>query len=98
NPPYLTEAEYRALEPGVRDWEPGGALASGADGLVATTRVIQQGRLVVKPGGLLALEVDASRADAVAAIATSSGWIDAHVHMDLSDRARFVLARRNEAE
>jgi methylase of polypeptide subunit release factors len=60
--------------------------------------VIEQARRVVRPGGLLALEVDASRADAVAAIATTAGWNAATVHMDLFDRARFVLARRSEAE
>lgn len=98
NPPYLTDSEYRELSSSVRDWEPVEALASGADGLKATRQVIQQAGRVVVPGGLLALEVDASRASEVAAIAAGSGWVDATVHMDLFDRARFVLARRSEAE
>lgn len=98
NPPYLTEAEYRELGQSVRDWEPAGALASGADGLDATRQVIEQGRRVVRPGGLLALEVDSTRAGGVRELATGAGWKDAEVHMDLFDRARFVLARRSEAE
>jgi release factor glutamine methyltransferase len=98
NPPYLTEAEYRDLGSSVRDWEPSGALGSGADGLRATRLVIQQARRVVRPGGWLALEADASRAAAVAAIAAGPEWIETTVHMDLFDRARFVLARRSEAE
>lgn len=98
NPPYLTEAEYRNLGGAVRNWEPSGALASGADGLETTRKVIQQARRVVRPGGWLALEVDSSRADEVAAIAAGAGWNEATVHIDLFDRARFVVARRNEAE
>lgn len=98
NPPYLTEAEHRDLGSSVRDWEPGGALVSGTDGLSATRTVIQQAGRIVRPGGMLALEVDASRAEVVAGIAAGSGWNDATVHMDLFDRARFVLARRSEAE
>ena len=98
NPPYLTEAEYRELSPSVRDWEPREALTSGADGLDATRRVIARARRVTRPRGLLALEVDASRAERVAELASGAGWSEATVHMDLYDRARFVLARRSEAE
>lgn len=98
NPPYLTEAEYQQLSPSVREWEPREALASGADGLDATRQVIAQARRVTRPGGLLALEVDANRADLVAGLAAGAGWSEATVHMDLYDRARFVLARRSEAE
>jgi len=98
NPPYLTEAEYDALEGAVRDWEPREALASGRDGLAATRLVIEQAARVTRRGGWLGLEVDATRAPDVAQLASESGWIDATVHMDLFDRARYVLARRSEAE
>jgi release factor glutamine methyltransferase len=98
NPPYLTEAEYAALDSSVRDWEPRDALASGADGLAATRRLIEDAGRATRPGGWLGLEVDASRASDVARIAGGSGWIDTTVHMDLFDRARYVLARRSEAE
>jgi release factor glutamine methyltransferase len=98
NPPYLTEAEYRALDRSVRDWEPREALASGEDGLLATRRLLEQTRRVIRPGGWVALELDATRAPAVAQLAASSGWANPSVHMDLFDRARYLLARRNEAE
>jgi release factor glutamine methyltransferase len=97
NPPYLTDREYATLDPSVRDWEPGAALASGSDGLDASRRLIDMARTVVRPGGWLALEVDAARAGEVAGIAATAGWIDSVVHMDLFGRARFVVARRNEA-
>jgi release factor glutamine methyltransferase len=98
NPPYLTESEYAGLDGSVRAWEPVGALVSGPDGLAATRRLVRQARGAVRRGGWLALEVDATRAAAVAALAMAAGWGGAEVHMDLFGRARYVLARRSEAE
>lgn len=93
NPPYLTEAEYAALEPGVRDFEPRLALPSGEDGLEATRRLLDEGRAVMRPGGWLAMEVDARRAAESAAIAERSGWQAVTVLDDLFGRARYLLAR-----
>ena len=96
NPPYLTDAEYEALDPSVRSWEPALALVSGPDGLDATRRLVASGLDVVKAGGWIALEVDCERAAAVARLAADAGWTDPAVHRDLYDRARYVLARRSE--
>jgi release factor glutamine methyltransferase len=96
NPPYLTEAEWAALDPSVRDWEPRLALPSGADGLAATGALLEDARRVVRPGGWLALEVDAARAAEVARRASALGWTAVAVHRDLYGRERYVLARRSE--
>jgi release factor glutamine methyltransferase len=96
NPPYLTVAEYAALDGSVRDWEPEAALPSGADGLEATRRLIGEARERLCSGGLLALEVDASRAQDVAQLGRAPGWTGVTVHHDLFDRARYVLAWRSE--
>jgi release factor glutamine methyltransferase len=96
NPPYLTAAEYSLLESSVRDWEPGIALVSGEDGMAATTRLLDEGRDVLRPGGWLALEVDCSRAAAVATQASAFGWTEVTVHMDLYGRERYLLAQRSE--
>jgi len=98
NPPYLTDAEYAALEPGVRAFEPAAALASGTDGLDATRGVVAESVRVLRPGGWLALEVDCSRAGAVARLARSAGLESVEVLDDLFGRARFLLARRSEAK
>jgi release factor glutamine methyltransferase len=95
NPPYLTVAEYSSLEPSVRDWEPAMALVSGEDGMAATTRLLNEGREVVRPGGWLALEVDCSRAAAVARQASALGWSEVTIHMDLFGRERYLLAQRS---
>lgn len=98
NPPYLTVAEYQALEPEVREFEPAEALASGDDGLAATLRVVADARRVLRPAGWLALEVDSSRANDVARLACGAGLDSVAILDDLFGRARYLLARRSEAE
>jgi len=98
NPPYLTEAEHAALEPGVREYEPRLALVSGADGLDATHALAGDAGRVLRRGGWLALEVDALRAETVARLVAAAGFVDVTVHLDLFGRARYVLARRSEAQ
>jgi release factor glutamine methyltransferase len=98
NPPYLTTAEYGALDPSVLAWEPELALSGGADGLEVIGRLLVDGRRVLRPGAWLALEVDESRAGACAARAGVSGYTDVAIHTDLFGRERYLLARRSDAE
>jgi release factor glutamine methyltransferase len=95
NPPYLTEGEYAALDPSVKRWEPAAALVSGLDGLHATGRLLKEARDVLRAGGWLALEVDCTRAAAVAAHGGALGWMDIAIHADLFGRERYLLARRS---
>lgn len=97
NPPYLTDAEHAALAPDVRAWEPAQALASGADGMTATRALVADGLRVVRPGGWLAVELDASRAAVAAGLAAAAGWRDISVINDLFGRERYLLARRSDA-
>jgi len=96
NPPYLTVAEYSSLESTVRDWEPAMALVSGENGMAATTRLLDEGRDVVRAGGWLVLEVDCSRAAAAARQASAFGWSEVSVHKDLFGRERYLLAQRSD--
>jgi release factor glutamine methyltransferase len=96
NPPYLTEREYAELDPAVSRWEPREALVSGADGLHATVRLLDEGRRVLRSDGWLALELDASRAAGVAALARGLGWWAVELRVDLFGRERYLLARRSE--
>jgi release factor glutamine methyltransferase len=95
NPPYLTEREYEELDASVKAWEPAAALVSGADGLHSTVRLLREARDVLRAGGWLAVEVDCTRAAAIAAIAESLGWMDVAIHADLFGRERYLLARRS---
>ena len=92
NPPYLTEAEYVALDPAVRLFEPREALASGADGLTTTRALLTGAPALLEAGGFVALEIDERRADAVRALALRHGWSRVAVYDDLFGRPRFLLA------
>lgn len=91
NPPYLTDGEWRALDPAVRDWEPRAALSSGADGLAATRDLLAGARAALERGGLLALEIDERRAEAVRRLGVAAGW-QVTIHQDLFGRPRYALA------
>lgn len=94
NPPYLSDAEYAALDGSVREWEPRLALASGSDGLDATRRVLSQGIGLLAPGGWLVMELDSTRSARVAALAGLAGWGEVAVWDDLFGRPRYLTARR----
>lgn len=95
NPPYIAFSELEELPASVRDWEPPLALLSGDEGLATTRIIVRDAPSVLEHGGLLALEVDTRRASLVAeALASNGSYEDVAVHLDLTGRERFVLARR----
>jgi release factor glutamine methyltransferase len=97
NPPYISYAEIEALPSVVRDWEPPIALFSGHDGMSATEGIVRDGWRNLVPGGLLALEVDATRASLVAELVMRHGaYSDIGVMLDLAGRERVVLATRTQ--
>jgi release factor glutamine methyltransferase len=98
NPPYLTDGEYEALDLSVRSWEPGLALSAGPDGLAPTGRLLAQARALLVPGGWLLMELDSTRAEPAAGLAAAAGLGDVTVLNDLFGRARYLIARRGQAE
>lgn len=98
NPPYLTEAEYRELDPSVKAWEPRDALIAGPDGLAVTRRLLEQAPGLLAPGGWLVMELDFSRGDLTAGLARGAGLVAVNVLNDLFGRARYLVARRGQGE
>ncbi|MDF2772745.1 MAG: protein-(glutamine-N5) methyltransferase, release factor-specific [Geminicoccaceae bacterium] len=97
NPPYIAFGEIEELPASVRDWEPPLALLSADAGLAATRAIVRDAWTVLEPRGLLAMEVDTRRASLVAeAVASHGAYRDVAVHLDLTGRERFVLARNRE--
>ncbi|HEV2671468.1 MAG TPA: peptide chain release factor N(5)-glutamine methyltransferase [Gemmatimonadales bacterium] len=94
NPPYVTAAEFAALDLAVRDFEPREALVSGIDGLDATRALFAGAGALLEPGGLVALEIDERRADAVCTLGSAHGW-NVAIHTDLFGCPRYALAFRS---
>ena len=95
NPPYVAESERELLPRDVLDHEPGLALFAAEDGLAAIARLIDDGARLIRPGGLLALELGEGQGDTVRArILANPAYEDARVRLDLAGRSRMALARR----
>ncbi|MDH4066579.1 MAG: peptide chain release factor N(5)-glutamine methyltransferase [Acidobacteriota bacterium] len=95
NPPYVTAAEHRALQPEVRDHEPTAALVGGVDGLGVVREVIQGAAEVLAPAGLLLVEIGLGQADAAARIvADTEGLTLLRIRPDLQGIPRVVVAER----
>lgn len=93
NPPYVGERESAQLAPEVSAFEPRLALFSGEDGLGLIRRLIEAGSRVLRPGGLLALEIGADQGGPVQELASEQGdWSEIRVARDLSGRDRYLLA------
>lgn len=92
NPPYIPDADSASLHPQVRDHEPSRALFSGPSGLEVYERLIPQAHALLKPGGLLAVEIGHGQRGAVAALLAD--WAAVEFLDDLQQIPRVALARR----
>ncbi len=87
NPPYIAADEV--LGPGVREFEPHGALFSGDDGLDVYRHIIPELHSFMRPGGCTILEIGYRQAAEVTALGTSHGLM-AQTRYDLAGRARAI--------
>ncbi|TMJ03847.1 MAG: peptide chain release factor N(5)-glutamine methyltransferase [Bacillati bacterium ANGP1] len=73
NPPYVPVSQRAALPREIRDFEPPVAVFIGGDGIAVHRRLIAEAPRWLGPSGLLAMEVGAGQADAVAGVMASDG-------------------------
>ncbi|OGP16119.1 MAG: protein-(glutamine-N5) methyltransferase, release factor-specific [Deltaproteobacteria bacterium GWC2_55_46] len=76
NPPYIADMEIETLDPEVKDFEPRGALAGGADGLRFIRRILREAPAWLAPGGWLAIEIGYGQSKDVMAEAEATGAYD----------------------
>jgi len=88
NPPYI--GTHETIGEDVRRFEPPAALFAGDDGLDDYRRIIPTLRRLLAPGGLAALEIGWTQAEAVSALALEQGF-SVTVRNDLGNRPRAVL-------
>ena len=95
NPPYIPDDEWEGVPAVVKDFEPHGALRGGADGFAVAGPILRGAPEVLRPGGVLIVELAASRVEEGRRMAASTGGYDRVQSVrDQFDRPRAVLATR----
>lgn len=90
NPPYIPSADVPSLPSEVAGYEPHLALDGGADGLDVYRRLLEGSRRWLRPGGMIAVELDERRVQDAAEEA--SEWYEqVRVVRDLAGRDRVVI-------
>jgi release factor glutamine methyltransferase len=95
NPPYVARNEAAQLPREVRDHEPDFALFPGPTGVEIYARLIEQAGSLLRPDGILVLELGHDSANHVRAIfAAASGWKNISLTNDLASIPRVIAADR----
>ena len=94
NPPYIPTGVLEEIPREVTDFEPTLALDGGEDGLDAFRALLEAAPIMLKPHGILAVELHEECLDAAADLAREAGLVDVRVHQDLAGKPRIVTALR----
>ena len=95
NPPYIPRRQALELQPEVAVFEPEEALfGEDADGLRFYRQLGEHAWQLLRPNGLMALEVGQGQAEAVVALLESGPWKNVTSHADLNGIPRVVTAFR----
>ena len=95
NPPYVSAAEYEALDKNVKDYEPKIALYAGDDGLDIYRRIIEKADQFLKPGAALMLEIGYAQGPAIRTMLEQTGALgEIKTEKDFHDNDRIVTTRR----
>ncbi|MCG7574715.1 peptide chain release factor N(5)-glutamine methyltransferase [Phaeobacter sp. CNT1-3] len=93
NPPYISDAEMRALSPEVFHHDPHLALTPGGDGLSPYVVLAAGARDHLTPGGHILVEIGWRQGADVARIFRDAGLIDVAILPDMDGRDRVVTGR-----
>jgi release factor glutamine methyltransferase len=93
NPPYITEAEKRAMKSNVLDFEPHLALfVTDEDPLIFYRAIAKKGRSLLKPGGKVHVEINEQFGSNVSDLFRLEGYSDIQIKKDLDTKDRIVTA------
>ena len=93
NPPYIALDEMADLAVEVRAHDPFCALSDGGDGLGADRSIAAGIGRVLRPNGMILVEIGPSQAAAVAQLFQNAGLVEIAVLPDLDGRDRVVCAK-----
>lgn len=91
NPPYISEAEYAALDPGVRDFEPRQALLAGERGTEFYERIARELPPFLRAGAQIFFEIGAGQGAAVQEIFSALPWRRSRLLKDWAGKDRFFF-------
>ena len=94
NPPYIPSQVVDTLDAEVNDYEPRLALDGGVDGLDLFRRFIGDAYSLLKPGGVLAVELFEESLEEARTIALNNGFSEARIVQDLTNRPRILIATK----
>jgi release factor glutamine methyltransferase len=94
NPPYIARSESATLAREVREHEPESALFGGETGTEMYAPLIAQAATLLKPGGILVLELGYNSAEHVSRLLDAPEWSDVTITNDLAGIKRVASARR----
>ena len=94
NPPYISDSEWLGLDRVVRDHEPRLALVGGPDGLAVIRRLIEQAVEVLRPDGMLWMEMGNEQGSAVRQMLADAGYRNVITYRDLAGHERIAAAQR----
>jgi release factor glutamine methyltransferase len=97
NPPYIGRNEAATLPREVREHEPDAALFAGETGTELYAPLIAQAARLLKPDGILVLELGHNSAEHVSRLLTTPAWSDLSLTNDLAGIKRVASARRTSA-
>jgi release factor glutamine methyltransferase len=95
NPPYIGRQEMATLPLEVREHEPAVALFGGETGTEIYAPLIAQAAKLLKPGGILVLELGHDSADQVSRLLDAPEWTSIAVTNDLAGIPRIASAQRH---
>ncbi|MBX3323620.1 MAG: peptide chain release factor N(5)-glutamine methyltransferase [Phycisphaeraceae bacterium] len=96
NPPYIPDSEWDDVAPHVRNHEPTTALRGGTEGLDFVAPIIAHAPPLLRPGGLLAIEIATRTADTVLRIAQNHPLLTSpQILRDDDGLPRTLVAWRN---
>jgi release factor glutamine methyltransferase len=94
NPPYIARREAATLPVEVREHEPEAALFGGETGTEMYSPLIAQAKTLLKPGGILVLELGYDSAEHVSRLLNTAEWNEVTLTNDLAGIKRVASARR----
>jgi release factor glutamine methyltransferase len=95
NPPYIGRWEAATLPREVREHEPEAALFAGEAGTELYAPLIARAAMLLKPGGILVLELGYNSAEHVSRLLEAPEWADVAITNDLAGIARVASAARS---